>query len=40
MTDEAYGFKSCLIADPNDDSLLHLLWRYKGRMDVYTVNCL
>jgi hypothetical protein len=24
----------------SDDSLLTLLWRYKGGMDSYTVNCL
>lgn len=33
--------KSMLTYDPvNDNSLLHLLWRYQGRMDQYTVNCL
>jgi len=33
--------KSMLTYDPeNDNSLLHLLWRYHGRMDQYTVNCL
>lgn len=33
--------KSMLTYDPeNDNSLLHLLWRYQGRMDTYTVNCL
>lgn len=40
LSDEAYQFKSALIQDTVDDSLLHLLWRYKGRMDNYTVNCL
>jgi hypothetical protein len=40
MSDETYSFKSALIQDSIDDSLLHLLWRYKGRMDTYTVNCL
>lgn len=39
-TDEVYTFKSALIYDSVDDALLHLLWRYKGRMDSYTVNCL
>lgn len=30
-----------LTYDPdNDNALLHLLWRYHGRMDQYTVNCL
>lgn len=24
----------------NDSALLQLLWRYHGRMDQYTVNCL
>jgi len=33
--------KSMLTYDPeNDNALLHLLWRYQGRMDTYTVNCL
>lgn len=33
--------KSMLTYDPeNDNSLLHLLWRYQGRMDRYTVDCL
>ena len=40
MNDEAYGFKSALLHDSTDDALLHLLWRYKGRMDTYTVSCL
>lgn len=39
-TDEVYTFRSALIYDSVDDALLHLLWRYKGRMDAYTVNCL
>lgn len=38
---DVYMFKSMLTYDPeNDNSLLHLLWRYHGRMDVYTINCL
>ena len=41
LSDEAFVFKSALIQDSAaDDALLHLLWRYKGRMDTYTVNCL
>jgi hypothetical protein len=40
LSDEAYSYKSALIQDTIDDSLLHLLWRYRGRMDTYTVNCL
>lgn len=40
LSDECIAFKSSLIQDTVDDALLHLLWRYKGRMDTYTVNCL
>ena len=40
MNDEAYQYRSSLLYDSIDDALLHLLWRYKGRMDAYTVNCL
>ena len=30
-----------LTYDPdNNNSLLHLLWRYQGRMENYTLNCL
>lgn len=33
--------KSMITYDPENDScLLLLLWRYHGRMDTYTVNCL
>ena len=39
LSDECFTFKSSLIQDTIDDALLHLLWRYKGRMDTYTVNC-
>lgn len=38
--DEVYNYKSYLFTNENIDSLLHLLWRYKGRMDSYTVSCL
>ena len=40
LSDECFAFKSSLIHDTVDDALLHLLWRHKGRMDTYTVNCL
>jgi hypothetical protein len=41
IKDEVYMMKSMLTYDPeNDNSLLHLLWRYQGRMDRYTVDCL
>lgn len=41
LKQDVYMMKSMLTYDPeNDNSLLHLLWRYHGRMDVYTVNCL
>ena len=40
LSDECYTFRSSLIQDTTDDALLHLLWRYKGRMDTYTCNCL
>ena len=38
--DEVYSYRSYLNTNDNIDSLLHLLWRYKGRMDTFTVNCL
>lgn len=41
MKKEIFMMKSMLTYDPeNNNSLLHLLWRYQGRMDQYTVNCL
>ena len=40
LSDETYAFNSALIPDTTDESLLHLLWRYKSRTDSYTVNCL
>jgi hypothetical protein len=41
LKEEIHMMKSMLTYDPeNDNSLLHLLWRYQGRMDQYTVNCL
>ena len=41
ITDEVYTYKTSLLSPEQDDSaLLNLLWRYKGRIDSYTVNCL
>ncbi|CDW89068.1 ubiquitin carboxyl-terminal hydrolase family protein [Stylonychia lemnae] len=40
QNDEVFTYKSYLATQENIDSLLHLLWRYKGRMDSYTVSCL
>lgn len=41
IKEEIYMMRSMLTYDPeNESSLLHLLWRYQGRMDTYTVNCL
>ena len=41
IKEEIFMVKSMLTYDPeNESSLLHLLWRYQGRMDTYTVNCL
>ena len=38
---DVYIFKSALTYDPqNNTSLLHLLWRYQGRMDQFTLICL
>ena len=38
---EVYTYKSMLTYDPdNNNSLLHLLWRYQGKMDNYTMSCL
>ena len=35
--DEVYAYKTFISYKIGDDALLHLLWRYKGRMDIYTV---
>lgn len=41
LKEEVIMLKSMLTYDPeNDNSLLHLLWRYQGRMDTYAINCL
>ena len=41
MSGEVYTYKSMLTHDPgNNNSLLHLLWRYQGRMENYTMSCL
>lgn len=41
VKEEIYQMKSMLTYNPDDnDALLHLLWRYHGRMDQYTINCL
>lgn len=42
ISGEVYNQRSYLSYDSNigDESLMHLLWRYQGRMDVYTVNSL
>ena len=38
---EVYTYKSMLTHDPDsNNSLLHLLWRYQGRMENYTMSCL
>ena len=38
---EVYSFRSMLTYSPDDDSsLLHLIWRYQGRMENYTMTCL
>jgi len=38
--DEIFSFYCCYYHFNADDALLNLLWRYKGRIDSYTVNCL
>lgn len=38
---EVYTYRSMLTHDPeNNNSLLHLLWRYRARMESYTMSCL
>ena len=38
---EVFLFRSALTYDStNNESLLHLLWRYQGRMDQFTLTCL
>jgi hypothetical protein len=38
--DEAYHYISPLEISKSDHALLALLWRYRGKMDLYVVNCL
>jgi len=40
VTDEAYSYISPIELNKNFDALLALLWRYRGRMDFYVINCL
>lgn len=38
---EVCEYRSYLTFEPKDnDCLLHLLWRYQGRMDTYTLTAL
>jgi hypothetical protein len=38
---EVFEYRSMLTFEPKDnDCLLHLLWRYQGRMDSYTITAL
>ena len=40
ISDEAYNYISPIECNKNNDALLALLWRYRGRMDFYVINCL
>lgn len=40
IQEECNTYLSPLAHNNSDDTILVLLWRYKGRMDVYTVQCL
>ena len=40
VNEEIYTYRSTLLPAESDDALLSLLWRYKGRIDSYTVSCL
>lgn len=40
INDEPYTYLSPLDLKRNNDALLTLLWRYRGKMDIYVVNCL
>jgi hypothetical protein len=40
ICDEAYSYISPIDLNKNSDALLALLWRYRGRMDFYVINCL
>jgi len=37
---EVYCISTGLDARQHDDSLLNLLWKYKGRMDSFSLACL
>jgi hypothetical protein len=38
--EEVYQISSGVDARNHDDALLSLLWKYKGRMDSFTLTCL
>lgn len=40
VNDEVYQYMSPLDLIRGDHALLALLWRYRGKMDLYVVNCL
>ena len=40
ITDEPYTYLSPIDLKRNNEALLALLWRYRGKMDIYVVNCL
>jgi ubiquitin carboxyl-terminal hydrolase 34 len=39
ISEEVYQYLSPLDCTRNNDALLALLWRYRGKMDFYVVNC-
>mmetsp|Transcript_42020 Transcript_42020/g.48702 ORF Transcript_42020/g.48702 Transcript_42020/m.48702 type:complete len:291 (-) Transcript_42020:587-1459(-) len=40
VSEEVFSYLSPLDLTKNNDALLALLWRYRGKMDFYVVNCL
>jgi len=38
ITDEPYTYLSPIDLKRNNEALLALLWRYRGKMDIYVVN--
>lgn len=40
VSDEVYQYMSPLDLIRGDHALLALLWRYRGKMDLYVINCL
>jgi hypothetical protein len=38
--EEVYQIYTGIDSRNHDDSLLSLLWKYKGRMDSFTLTCL